>query len=86
MDNLIKEKIELATEAIFNVLYYEGDMDLKDLKKNIDAHSDLIDMAVGALVARDDIELLERGESVIVHRNEPSSAVFPLRGNEYGRG
>jgi hypothetical protein len=81
MENAAKEKIELTTEAIFNVLYHDGDMDLQELRKRVDAATDVFDMAVGALVARDDIELLQSGEYVIAHRKDPAPAVFPLRGN-----
>jgi len=81
MDNAAKERIELTTEAIFNVLYHEGDMDLQKLRKKIDAPADMFDMAIGALVAKDDIDLVQSGDSVIAHRNDPAPAVFPLRGN-----
>jgi hypothetical protein len=79
--NGAKENIERITEAIFNVLYHEGDMDLRDLKKHVDVPADVFDMAIGALVEKDDVQLLKTGDSFTVHRKDPAPAVFPFRSN-----
>jgi hypothetical protein len=79
--NATKEKIEHVTEAIFDVLYHSGDMDLKVLKTKVDATPELFDMAIGALVEKDDVQLLRTGDSFLVHRAAPAVAVFPLRSN-----
>jgi hypothetical protein len=81
MENDAKENIERVTEAIFSVLYHEGDMDLQRLRTKVDARSQIFDMAIGALVEKDDVDLLQNGESFIVHRTDPAPAVFPLRSN-----
>jgi hypothetical protein len=76
-----KEKMELVTEAIFDVLYHRGDMEMDELKKHVNAPADIFDMAIGALVEKDDVELLRNGDSVTVHRTSPALAVFPFRSN-----
>jgi hypothetical protein len=81
MENDAKQNIERVTEAIFNVLYHEGDMDLQELRKKVGAPSHIFDMAIGSLVEKDDVELLQNSESFIAHRTDPAPAVFPLRSN-----
>jgi hypothetical protein len=81
MENDAKQNIERVTEAIFNVLYHEGDMDLQELRKTVGAPSHILDMAIGSLVEKDDVELLQNSESFIAHRTDPAPAVFPLRSN-----
>ena len=81
MENDAKENIERVTEAIFSVLFHEGDMDLQELRTKVKAPSQNFDMAIGSLVEKDDVELLDNGESFIVHRTDPAPAVFPLRSN-----
>lgn len=76
-----KENMELVTEAIFDVLYHGGDMDLDELKKRVDASVDFFDMAIGALVEKGDIELMRNGDSFTVRRTAPAFAVFPFRSN-----
>jgi hypothetical protein len=79
--NTTKETIELAAEAIFNVLYHEGAMDLQELRSKVDIPTDVFNMAVGSLVAKDDIQLRRNGDTLIVHRTSPAPAVFAFRGN-----
>ena len=79
--NATKESIELAAEAIFEVLYHKGDMDLQELRSKVDIPADMFDMAIDWLVGKDDVQLLREGETLTVHRNDPAFAVFPLRGN-----
>jgi hypothetical protein len=81
MGNGAKENIERVTKAIFSVLYHEGDMDLKELRTKVEAPSRIFDMAIGSLVEKDDVDLLQNGESFIAHRTDPAPAVFPLRSN-----
>ena len=81
MGNDAKENIEQVTEAIFYVLYHEGDMDLQELRTKVEAPSHMFDMAIGSLVEKDDIALLQNGKSFIAHRTDPAPAVFPLRSN-----
>jgi len=76
-----KENMELVTEALFDVLYHRGDMDLDELKKEVDAAVDIFDMAIGALVEKGDVELLRNGDSFTVRRIAPAFAVFPFRSN-----
>ena len=76
-----KENMELLTAAIFDVLYHVGDMDLNELKKQVNAPVDIFDMAIGALVEKGDIELVSNGDSFTVHRTSPALAVFPFRSN-----
>jgi hypothetical protein len=75
------ETVERATEAIFNVLYHLGDMNLQELRKKLDLPGDVFDMAIGSLVEKGDVQLLREGDTRIVHRSDPAPAVFPLRGN-----
>jgi len=79
--NAEKEKIERITEAIFEVLYHTGDMDLRDLRKHVAVPADAFDMAIGALVEKDDVQLFRAGDSFLVHRAKPAPAVFPFRSN-----
>jgi hypothetical protein len=81
MENEAKENIERVTEAIFGVLYHEGDMDLQVLRTKVEAPSHIFDMAIGSLVEKDDVDLLQNGNSFIAHRTGPAPAVFPLRSN-----
>ena len=81
MGNDAKENIDRVTEAIFSVLYHEGDMDLQVLRTKVEAPSHIFDMALGSLVEKDDIDLLENGSSFIARRTAPAPAVFPLRSN-----
>jgi hypothetical protein len=77
----MKESIERVAGSIFDVLYHQGDMELRELRKRVDATPELFDMAIGALVDKDDIQLVETGDSVTVHRADPAPAVFPFRSN-----
>jgi len=81
MENVAKENIQRVTEAIFSVLYHEGDMGLQELKTKVEAPSHIFDMAIGSLVEKDDVELRQNGESFIAHRTDPALAVLPFRGN-----
>jgi hypothetical protein len=81
MENDAKENIERVTDAIFSVLYHQGDMDLQKLRTKVEASSQIFDMAIGSLVEKDDVDLLQNGESFIAHRTRPAPAVFPLRSN-----
>jgi hypothetical protein len=76
-----KESIELAAEAIFEVLYHEGDMNLQELRSKVDIPAHMFDMAIDWLVGKDDVQLLREGDTLIAHRTEPAFAVFPFRGN-----
>ncbi len=76
-----KKRIEMATEAIFNVLYHEGDMDLQEVRRKVNGSTSVFDMAVGALVEKGDVQLFQYGDSFILHRTDPAPAIFPLRGN-----
>ena len=75
------ETIELASEAIFEVLYHQGDMDLRALRGKVNTPPAIFDMAIGSLVGKDDVQLLRTGDTVTVHRAPPAPAVFPLRSN-----
>ena len=81
MENDTKENIERVTENIFSVLYHEGDMDLQELRTKVEASSQIFDMAIGSLVEKNDVDLLQNGESFIAHRTDPAPALFPLRSN-----
>lgn len=81
MENEAKEQMELITEAIFSVLYHDGDMELKQLQEKVNASEQAFEMAIGSLVEKDDIELIPHGESFIAHRTSPAPAVFPFRSN-----
>jgi nitrogen-specific signal transduction histidine kinase len=59
MENGAQKNIERVTEAIFNVLYHEGDLDLQELRKKVDAPSHIFDMAIGSLVEKDDVTLVQ---------------------------
>jgi len=75
------EKIRAVSELIFDVLYREGDMELEQLKKEVKHASPVFDWAIGWLVGKDDIEILPAGDSFTIRRNDPTPAVFPIRGN-----
>jgi hypothetical protein len=79
--NATKESIELAAEAIFEVLYHKGDMDLQDLRSEVHISADMFDMAIDWLVGKDDVQLLREGDTLMVHRTDPAFAVLPFRGN-----
>ena len=80
-ENAIKEKMELVAEAIFSVLYQEGDMEVQELRTRVNVPTPAFDMAIGALVEKDDVQLIRRGDTVIAHRTDPALAVLPFRGN-----
>jgi nucleoid DNA-binding protein len=79
--DMSKESIELVTEAIFEALYHRGDLDLRELRKSVAAPEHVFDMAIGALVEKDDVQLIQNGELFTAHRTSPAIAIFPFRGN-----
>ena len=79
--NPTKESIELAAEAIVDVLDHQGDMDLQELRSKVHISAHMFDMAIDWLAGKDDIQLLREGDTLIVHRTEPAIAVLTFRGN-----